>query len=127
MKSFSILSTFLLLISQVYADAAPNPIIANGVRTTDNCSIQMISEYVYADLYQNYAKVECHFELFNHGDSITIQVGFPEMHFQYYWVDDYDENHIKNYTIVVDGKILTDKDIRMSKKFDSAYIAYRNM
>lgn len=128
MKLLSLLLTFtLLLISQVRADVAPNPIIAKGVRTTDSCSIQMISEYVYADLYQNYAKVECTFELLNFGDSVTIQVGFPEMHFQYFWVDNYDENHMKNYTIVVDGKTLTDKDIRMSKEFDSAYTAHRNM
>ena len=111
----------LLTIHTVYADVAPNPITANGVRTTDSCSIQMISEYVCADLYNDSAKVECSFELVNLGDSVTIQIGFPEMHAQYFPSDYYKDR--PDYSISVNGRILTAKDLRMSKELEKLYMA----
>src|SRR5690554_1206362 len=82
MKRLTIILIGILIIGKVYADIAPNPIVIKWIYTIDSCKIQMTQEYVYADLYNDSAIVECAFELLNLGDSTTIQVGFPEMNFQ---------------------------------------------
>ena len=40
-------------------------------------------EIVKADLFSNYAIIDCTFEMVNYGKNISIEVGFPVMDFQY--------------------------------------------
>jgi len=106
------------------ADIAPNPIVVKSVFTADSCKIRMLSEIVFANLYRDSAKVECTFELLNYGDSITIEIGFPEMNFQYWNMGEYSENDKKKFEIYVDGYLLTDKEIGVPKEFEDIYQKY---
>ncbi|NMC58291.1 MAG: hypothetical protein GYA51_02685 [Candidatus Methanofastidiosa archaeon] len=121
MKRLTIILVGILIIGKVYADIAPNPIVIKGIYTIDSCKIQMTQEYVYADLYNDSAIVECTFELLNLGDSTTIQIGFPEMNFQYWSMGGYAENDKANFKIHVNGRVLTAKEIVVPAAFDSIY------
>jgi hypothetical protein len=127
MKRFTILLIGFLIIGKVYADIAPNPIVIKGIYTIDSCTIQMTQEYVYADLYNDSAKVECTFELLNLGDRSTIQIGFPEMNFQYWSVGDYDENDKANFKIYINDRVLTEKEIGVPAEMDSVYNTYMDV
>jgi hypothetical protein len=109
------------------ADIAPNPIVVKSVFTADSCKIRMLSEIVIADLYRDSARVECIFELVNYGDSITIEIGFPEMNFHYWSIGEYSENDKKNFKIFVDDYLLTDKDIGVPKELEAIYQKYMNV
>jgi hypothetical protein len=124
MKRLTIILIGILIIGKVYADIAPNPIVIKGIYTVDSCKIQMTQEYVYADLYSDSAIVECTFELLNLGDSTTIQVGFPEMNFQYWSMGEYGENDKANFKIHVNGRVLTEKEIGVPAELDSIYTTY---
>lgn len=113
-----------LIIGKVYADIAPNPIIIKGIYTIDSCKIQMTQEYVYADLYNDSAIVECTFELQNLANSTTIQVGFPEMNFQYRSMGEYSENDKANFRIYVNDRVLSEKEIGVPAELDSVYKTY---
>src|SRR5690606_29641525 len=105
-----------------FADIAPNPIVVKGIYTVDSCKIQMVREYVFADLYNDSARVECTFELLNFGDSITIQVGFPEMNFQYWsFMRTYEPNDKTVFEISVNDKILTENEIEVPKEMKGVY------
>jgi len=106
------------------ADVAPNPIVVKSVFTADSCKIRMLSEIVIADLFRDSAKVECIFELVNYGDGTTIEIGFPEMNFQYWSIGEYSENDKKNFKIYVDDYLLTDKDIGVPKELEGIYQKY---
>jgi len=118
------LLTTIYLCNTAFADIAPNPIVVKSVFTTDSCKIRMLSEIVIANLYRDSAKVECVFELVNYGGSITIEIGFPEMNFQYWSIGEYSENDKKNFKIYVDDYLLTDKDIGVPKEFEDIYQKY---
>ena len=108
-----------------FADIAPNPIIAKGIYTVDSCKIQLVSETVSVELYHDSSKVECDFELLNNGDSVTIEIGFPEMNFYYLSLfEPYSENDKSIFQIQVNDKILTDKQIKVPEELDSIYKAY---
>jgi len=113
-----------LLIVKVFADIAPNPIVIKGIYTIDSCKIQMTQEFVYADLYNDSAKVECTFEMQNLADSTTIQIGFPEMNFQYWSKGEYAENDKANFRIYVNDRVLTEKEIGVPAELDSVYNTY---
>jgi len=113
MKRFTIILIGILLIGKANADIAPNPIVIKGIYTVDSCKIQMTQEYVYADLYNDSSRVECTFELLNLGDSITIQVGFPEMNFQYWSLGGYSYSDIRKFQILVNYNMLTRKQIKV--------------
>ena len=119
-----ILLTFFSLYSITFADIAPCPIVVKSVFTADSCKIRMLSEVVYANLYHDSATVECTFEMLNYGDSITIEVGFPEMNFQYWCSGEYSENDKMNFEIYVDGNRLTDKEIGVPKEMEDIYQKY---
>ncbi len=125
MRRLPIILIGCLMIGKAHADIAPNPIVVKGIYTADSCEIQMTREYVYADLYNDSAIVTCTFELLNLGDSITIQVGFPEMNF-HYWSSfgHYGENDKANFRIQVDDRMLTEKEIGVPAELDSIYNAY---
>jgi len=121
------LTTFLisfLLYAYAFADIAPNPIVVKGIYTVDSCKIQMVSEFVYAELYNDSARVECTFILQNFGASTTIQVGFPEMNFQYWSIGQYSEEDKANFEIFVDDKRLTENDIKVPAALEEVYNKY---
>jgi hypothetical protein len=125
MRKLAIISLLAVLFCNIaLADIAPNPIVVKSVFTADSCKVRMLSEIVFANLYCDSAKVECTFELLNYGDSITIEIGFPEMNFQYWGMGEYSENDKKNFEIYVDGYLLTDKEIGVPKEFEDIYQKY---
>lgn len=126
-KRITVLSVLLSVIGAVYADVGPNPIVVKGIYTIDSCKIQMKRETVYADIYNDSAKVECTFELVNLGNSTTIQIGFPEMNFQYWSIGDYSENDKTNFNIYVDKTLLTENEIVVPAELDSVYRAYMHI
>ena len=118
------LTILLIASSQLFADIAPTPIVVKGIYTTDKCKIQMTSEFVFANLFNDSAKVECTFNLKNFGDATKIQVGFPEMNFQYWSLSNYGSNDKANFKIYVNGKLLTENDIQVPSEMDSVYKKY---
>lgn len=127
MNLFRIYTFILLLfiINEVCnADIAPNPITANGVYTVDSCNIQLVSELVSVDMFNDSSKVECTFVLKNFSDSITIEVGFPEMIFEYHGYSEYNENDKNKFQIQVDDKILTEEQIKVPAALDNLYKKY---
>ena len=124
MKKTITLFILTLLWSISFADIAPNPIIVKGIFTTDSCRIRMVSETVVGDLYNDSAKVECTFEMLNYSDSITIDVGFPEMNFQYWAYGEYDANDKQNFKVYVDNKVLSATQIGVPSEMNDIYNAY---
>jgi hypothetical protein len=122
----SLLSFYFALwsCSLFSADIAPNPILVHGIYTLDECKIQMVSEYVRADLYNDASEVSCTFDLQNFGDDTEIEVGFPEMNFHYWSTAEYSVDDKKNFKIYVDGKLLSENDIRVPIEMDSLYQEY---
>jgi len=118
---------FLLSFNQSYADIAPNPIIINGIYTVNDCKIQMVSEYVFADLYNDSVKVECTFNLENFGNETEIQIGFPEMNFHYWSFSEYHPADKGNFEIYVDGKLLNNDDIEVPSQMKSIYEKYMSV
>lgn len=112
---------FLMSFNQVFEDIAPNPIIVNGIYTVNDCKIQMKSEYVFANLYNDSAKVECTFNLENYGEETEIQIGFPEMNFHYWSISEYTPTDKRNFKIYVDGQQYTDEDIKVPPEMESIY------
>lgn len=124
MKRLILLLSYYLISMQLFADIAPNPIVVKGIYTIDNCKIQMTREYVYANLYNDSARIECTFELLNKGDNISIQIGFPEMNFQYWSIGEYNPDDKTKFEIFVDGKLLTENEIGVPNELDSIYKVY---
>jgi hypothetical protein len=118
---------FILSFNQLFADIAPNPIFVNGIYTVNDCKIQMTSEYVFADLYNDSAKVECTFNLKNFGDATEIQIGFPEMNFHYWSISEFTPTDKGNFKIYVDGELLTENDIQVPSEMDSIYRKYMSV
>ena len=127
MKQIPAYIFFFLSFNQLFADIAPNPIIVNGIYTLSDCKIQMTSEYVFADLYNDSAKVECTFNLENFGDGTEIQIGFPEMNFHYWSISEYTPTDKGNFKIYVDGKLLTNEDIKVPSEMECIYEKYMSV
>lgn len=126
-KRITVLSVLLSVIGAVYADVGPNPIVVKGIYTIDSCKIQMKRETVYVDLYNDSSRVECTYELVNQGESITIQIGFPEMCFRYWSIGDYSETDKNNFKIYVNQTLLTENQIVVPAALDSVYRAYMHI
>ena len=124
MRKILLIILAIVIITPIIADVAPSPIVVKGIYTNDSCKIQMIKEYVYADIYGDSAKVECIFELKNHGDSVNIEIGFPEMNFQYLKWNLYNLDDKSHFQIIVDDKVLTNKDIKVPAEMKSLYQHY---
>lgn len=124
MKKYFLGFIFSILFSNIFADIAPSPIEIKGIFSRSNCKIRMKSEIVRADLFNDSAKVDCEFEMVNYGDSITIEIGFPEMNFQYWSSGEYDINDKKNFKICVDGSILMENQIGVPAEMTSIYNSY---
>jgi hypothetical protein len=124
MKKITTFLSGFLLCGYLFADIAPNPIIVKGIYTVDSCKIQMVTESVFAEIYNDSAKVECTFVLHNLGDSTTIQVGFPEMNFQYWSIGQYNENDKANFEISVNDRQLSEEDIKVPADLEDVYSKY---
>lgn len=129
-KLVFLLSTtwFFLSFTFINADIAPTPIIGKGIYTNDSCKIQLLSETVIVNISPDSSFVECTFELFNHSDSITIEIGFPVMEFDY-WMPGgpYRPNDKSYFQINVDDKILSMDQIQVPSEMDSIYKAFMDI
>lgn len=125
MKRIILLLSVILVNNVLWADIAPNPIEVKGIYTLDNCKVQMVREHVFANLYNDSAYVECTFEMLNHGDSVTIEVGFPEMAFQYWGFGPYDVSDKMVFGIYVDDKLLSESEIKVPKEMESIYERFK--
>ena len=76
------LSILLSSTMPVWADVAPINRDAKGLITlTAPTQVQMKTEKVSVDLYNDSSVVNCTFVMQNFGEPITMEVGFPEMNF----------------------------------------------
>ena len=121
-KRLILMSFFLCAFTNV--DIAPNPMEAKGIYPSKPCEIRMESEIVKADLFTDYATIDCTFEMVNYGKETSIEVGFPVMDFQYWTISGYTESDKKNFKISVDDKILDEKEIKVPIEIDSLYKEY---
>lgn len=121
MKRLAVLLILLSMIGAVYADIAPNLIVGKGIYPVGNCMIQMKSETVYAYIYQDSSRVECTFEMVNVGDSITKQIGFPDMNFHYNSLLIFGPSDETNFNVYVDNKLLTEDQIQVPAELESIY------
>jgi|SRR5574344_101510 hypothetical protein len=126
MKRTIVLLSTLLLISFnniLQADIAPIVRENFNISASDpNNHIRLLSEKVVVNLYPLSSKVECLFEMRNMGDSVTIEMGFPEMKFQqdvgplfFNANRKISRQNADEYTISVNGKILDSSNIYFSK------------
>jgi len=124
MKYKSLILISLVLCAFTNVDIAPNPIEAKGIYPSKPCEIRMESEIVRADLFTDYATIDCTFEMVNYGKETSIEVGFPVMDFQYWSISGYNETDKANFKIIVDEKTLDEKEIKVPIEVDSLYKAY---
>ncbi len=127
MKYFKIAIVIFIVYLCLSFDISPNPIEAKGIITRDSCNVRMVSEYVYADIYKDSSIVSIDFFMENLGDSISLEVGFPEMNFQYYRKGNevFDIENRKKYEIIIDNEKLGFENIHFPEEFDS-FIIYEN-
>ena len=114
-----------------HADIIPNPSLAYNVTTPkQKHKVRMEAEKVVVNMYRDSAVVECEFLMKNYGESVTMEVGFPDMNFHRYhqipqrkdpktgkWVDDYEswiEQNRKYLHINVDGRDLNADSLILS-------------
>lgn len=124
MKYKSLILISLLLCAFANFDIAPNPIEAKGIYASKTCEIRMESEIVKADLFNDYATIDCTFEMVNYGKETSIEVGFPVMYFHYWKHGGYyteSDKDKRNFKIVVDDKILDQQEIKVPIEIDSLY------
>lgn len=123
-RTITILAGCLLTGFITWADIAPNPIKGNAIYTADSCKIRMVSETVIGDLYNDSSIVECNFEMLNYGDSITIEIGFPVMNFQYWSSGEYEIDDKNYFKVYVDNVILTKTQIEVPHEMKDIYNEY---
>jgi hypothetical protein len=121
---YNLSMSLLLLLISMAVDIAPNPMIAKGIYPSKPREIRMESEVVTADLYHDKSIVNCTFEMVNYSGDTTIEVGFPMMDFQYWSSGGYTETDKSNFTLLVDGKKLTEKEIKVPQQVESIYNAH---
>jgi hypothetical protein len=117
---------WLSLFSGSRFDIAPYPIVLKSIFTHKPCEVQMVRERVEIDQYRNRSVVRCTFYMKNHGDSLTLPVGFPAMYFFHegsraLWPDDYR----KHVTIEVDGRVLGENDIQVPDEMRDVYDSWK--
>jgi hypothetical protein len=119
------LFAFIFLLGSFISlsDIAPNPIEAKSIITSESCEIQMVEEQVFIDVYPDSSLVSCTFSMKNHGDSITLSVGFPVMNFIYHSIG-YGAADREQFEIWVDGTLLNEKDIQVPAEMQEVYKNY---
>jgi len=125
---------FLMLLSlfffpTVNADVAPVKRVTQGICSSIKDSyIRMDSEKVFIDLTTlPEPTVSCTFELVNLGDSVTIDIGFPEMHFQvdeddsYFEVRELYRRNLNYFYITVNEKKISSESICFSNDLNKFF------
>ena len=93
---------FIVIINSLYANDAWVDSSGGSIKLFDNknSNIQMVSETIKIDLYNNYYEMDIEFNFFNYGETIELQVGFPE----YTWGTTLDINNIINFNTTVNNE-----------------------
>jgi hypothetical protein len=107
-----------------WTDIAPNPIILKSIMTTMDCEVQMFTDTVDIDLYTDSSFVSCTFNMINHGDSLTLPIGFPVMNFFHWSMGMYDKNDKDKFEIYVDDIKLNKNDIQVPEGMKNSYNKY---
>jgi hypothetical protein len=96
-----VLLLFVLFINNIYAnDSWVNSSGGSFALFNDkNPNVQMASETIKIDLYNNYYEMDIEFHFFNFGETIELQVGFPE----YTWGTT-DTKNFSNFETTVNNK-----------------------
>lgn len=124
MKKATVIFLLLLLTNNGWTDIAPNPIILKSIMTDIPCEIQMVTETVDIELYSDSSFVSCTFNMLNHGDSLTLPVGFPVMNFFHWSMGFYEKNDKDKFEIYVDSVRLDKNDIQVPERLREAYTKY---
>jgi hypothetical protein len=124
MKKTTIIILLLFLTNHGWTDIAPNPIILKSIMTNVDCEIQMVNETVDIYLYKDSSFVSCTFNMLNHGDSLTLPIGFPVMNFFHWNIGFYDINDKDRFEIYVDDVKLDKNDIQVPERMKYSYDKY---
>ena len=124
MKRTTIIILLLFLTNNGWTDIAPNPIILKSIMTNRPCEVQMVSETVDINLYSDSSFVSCTFNMMNHGDSLTLAVGFPVMNFFHWSISPYDKQDKDKFEIYVDNLKLNQADIQVPQEMKGTYDKY---
>ncbi|MBB6682465.1 hypothetical protein H4O20_13525 [Aequorivita sp. 609] len=127
MRITIILIILILASGFTFLDIAPNPIDAKGIYTKEECKIQMQSEVVEVDIYDGYSIVNCKFSMLNKGEETSLEIGFPEMNFQYWSIGGYEETDKSKFEITVDNNKLTSNDIKVPEELEELYQEFMNI
>jgi hypothetical protein len=84
----------------------------------------MVSETVNIYLYSDSSFVSCTFNMKNHGDSLTLAVGFPVMNFFHWSISPYDKRDKEKFEIYVDKLRLNQSDIQVPDEMKDTYDKY---
>lgn len=84
----------------------------------------MVSERVDINLYSDSSFVSCTFNMMNHGDSLTLAVGFPVMNFFHWSISPYDKQDKEKFEIYVDNLKLNQSDIQVPGEMKETYDKY---
>jgi hypothetical protein len=77
---FALCATFMLLPNLALSDDAPIRFTSGGIKLYDDkeTSVSLDSETVEIELGRRTHTIDATFEFFNHGETITLMVGFPK-------------------------------------------------
>lgn len=84
----------------------------------------MVTETVDIELYSDSSFVSCTFNMLNHGDSITLPIGFPVMNFFHWSMYYYDKNDKDKFQIFVDEVRLDKNSIQVPERMRETYEQY---
>jgi len=121
MKKLVLTILTILLCFNGWTDIGPNPIAIKSIMTSTPCEIQMVSEIVNVELYNDSSIVTCVFRMKNHGDSITLPVGFPVMNFFHWNIKSYSSTDKDIFEISVDNIQLDRNAIQVPQEMKSIY------
>jgi hypothetical protein len=115
MKKTIFLFFLTLLFSKIYANDAW--LTASGgnysVKDNKNTDVQMVSEIIKINMYENYCEFDILFDFYNYGDTVTLSVGFPE----YSWGTE-TPGKIRNFKSYINNRLVKFKYQNENNNFD---------
>jgi hypothetical protein len=83
MKKNIIVLLFIFTLHGLYANDAWVNAAGGSFASLDgkNQNVQMVSEHIKIDMYENYYEMNIEFLFFNHGNTVELMVGFPEYYY----------------------------------------------
>ena len=113
---------FLFLIANVIILKADDSDIGNygyNLVAMKQSKVQMVKEIVYIKIEENSYNVHCKFWFYNHGETVNLQVGFPDFIFDSYPY----ETPIQNFKSLVN-----DKSVKLEyKNIDGKYTLQKSV